>query len=97
MLDAATINRFEIALAAPTFGGLKDLAKEMAGEGLSQVAICELFDSYRQHLAGAHRQVEAALLRRAVECIVGWCGRDSWWFEHPMTKDEIDACGKIPF
>ena len=43
MLDSTTKKRFEDALAS---GKLKELAKQMTAEGLSQVAIYHLFESF---------------------------------------------------
>lgn len=90
MLNASTIERFEKALPAG-FSALKDLAKQFASEGLSQVAVFHVFDSYRQHLYNAGRDLfEQAVIFRCMENIAGWCSQHGWWFEHGLTKHEID-------
>ena len=89
MLDTATIQRFENALPAGS-GALKELAMNMASEGLSQAAICHVFDSFGRYLHDAGRDDEAAFIWVSIECIVGWKSRSRWWFDHYLTKEEFD-------
>ena len=89
MLDDPTIQRFENALPGGP-SALKELAMSMANQGLSQAAICHVFDSFGRYLHDAGRDDEAAFLWVAIECIVGWKSRSSWWFDHYLTKEELD-------
>jgi len=93
MLDAATIQQFENALNAFCLVGpsaLRELAMSMTNEGLSQAAICHVFDSFGRYLHDAGRDDEAGLIWVAIEFIVGWKSRSSWWFDHHLTKEELD-------
>ena len=90
MLDTATIQRFEKALPAG-YGALKDLAMSMAGEGMSQAAVCHAFDLFGRYLRDTGRdQFEQSVIGVSIECIVGWKGRSSWWFDHYLTREEFD-------
>jgi hypothetical protein len=91
VLDTITKNRFETALAS---GKLRELAEEMTAEGLSQVAICHLFQSFLQFLGEAHREADEDTLRDCLDCIVGFISRQSWWFDHYLTNEEIDEYRK---
>jgi hypothetical protein len=91
MLDSATKKRFEDALAADK---LKDLAEQMTAEGLSQAAIYHLFDSFHQLLYESKRRADEAVLYSSLECIVGYCGQSSKWFDHYLTNEEIDQFRK---
>jgi hypothetical protein len=95
MLDAATIKRFDSALPLG-FSALKELAMNMRSEGFSQAAIYHVFDSFGHHLSDAGRDpFEKAVIWTSIECIVGWCGRGTWWFDHRLPKEEIDEYRKM--
>ena len=90
MLDTATIQRFEKALPVG-FGALKELAMNMASEGMSQAAICHAFDLFGRHLRDTGRdQCEQAVIGVSIEGIVGWTSRSSWWFDHHLAPEEFD-------
>lgn len=93
MLDNATIERFEKALSelSEGFGSYKNLANQMATEGMSQAAIFHAFRSFGQHLSDTRRDpFQYFCVIRSMECIAGWCARDKWWFERNLTSAEID-------
>ena len=90
MLDTVTIQRFENALPIG-FSALKELAINMASEGMSQAAICHAFDSFGRYLRDTGRdQFERGVIGVSIECIVGDKSRDSWWFNHYLTQEEFD-------
>lgn len=91
MLDSATMKRFEDALAS---GKLRDLAKQMAAEGLSQVAIYHLFESFWQFLGEAHREADEDNLYGCLDCIIGFISPGNCWFDHYLTNEEIDEYRK---
>ena len=86
MLNFTTKKRFEDALAS---GKLKELADQMTAEGLSQVAIYHLFESFWKFLGDAHRDADEDVLANCLESIIGWCSPGSKWFEHYLTNEEI--------
>lgn len=87
MLDSATIKRFEDALAS---GKLRGLTKEMTAEGLSQVAIYCLFESFSDFLSDTHREADADCIGNCMDCIVGFISPASKWFpDHYLTNEEI--------
>ena len=94
MLDSATKQRFEEALASERYTGLKDLADQMTREGLSQVAIYLLFESFQDFLNEQHRQADEEIILGCLECIIGYCAQSSKWFEHYLTNEEIDEYRK---
>ena|SRR5215510_13156153 len=90
MLETATIQRFENALPVG-FGALKELAMNMASEGMSQAAICHAFDLFGRYLRDTRRdQFEQAVIGGSIECIVGWHSREKWWFDHYLTQEKFD-------
>jgi hypothetical protein len=91
MLDATTKKRFEDAL---TSDKLKELADEMKAEGLSQVAIYHLFESFHAFLGDAGRDTDQDHIADCLDCIVGFISRHSWWFDHYLTNEEIDEYRK---
>lgn len=92
MLDAATIERFEDSLASDK---LKELAEQMTAEGLGQVAIYHLFESFWELLGDAHRDADEEVLISCLECIVEWCSPSTKWFDHYLTNEEIDDYRKL--
>jgi hypothetical protein len=88
MLDTATIQRFENALLVGPPSGLRELVEKMTEEGLSQAAICYVFDLFGRYLRAAGRDDEAGLVWVLIECIVGWKSRSSWLFDHFLTQQE---------
>ncbi|HEY4415251.1 MAG TPA: hypothetical protein VGO57_06125 [Verrucomicrobiae bacterium] len=94
MLDTATIDRFENALPVG-FSALRELAMSMASEGLSQAAIYHAFDSFGHYLKDAGRDpFERVMVWGSIENIVGWRSRDSWWFDHTLSLEEINEYRK---
>ena len=91
MLDQRTIQRFESALADDK---LQQLSEEFVREGLSQVAIYDLFELFWELLGTAKRDRDEARLESALEDIIGYCAPDRSWFDHYLTNDEIDAYRK---
>jgi len=89
MLDASTIKQFEDALLVGP-RALKELAMSMASAGLSQAAICHHFDLFGRHLRTTGRDDGAALIWVSIENIVGWRSRESCWFDHYLTNEELD-------
>ena len=70
MFDDATKMQFENALASRT---LKKLSDQMVAEGLSQVVIYDLFDSFREFLSDAKQEADEEQVCCSLESIVGWC------------------------
>ncbi|MGC3960650.1 MAG: hypothetical protein QM813_22765 [Verrucomicrobiota bacterium] len=94
MLDTATIGRFENALPIG-FSALRELAQSMASEGLSQVAIYHVFDSFGHYLKDAGRDpFELVMIWVSIEGIFGWKSRDGWWFDRRLTLEEVDEYRK---
>ena len=89
MLDTAVIQRIENTLVVGP-SALKELAMSMANEGLSQAAICHVFDSFGRYLHDAGRDDEAGFIWVAIECVAGWKSRSKCWFDHYLTKEEFD-------
>jgi hypothetical protein len=88
MLDERTIQRFESALADDK---LQELSEQFVSEGLSQVAIYDLFESFWEFLGAAKRERDEATLENALEDIVGYCPPSRSWFGHYLTNEEIYA------
>lgn len=86
------MKRFEDALAS--FDKLRDLARQMTAEGLSQVAIYHLFESFWRFLGEAHREKDEEVIYDCLECIVGFCSPGSRWFDHHLTNEEIEEYRK---
>ena len=91
MLDSATQKRFEDALAADN---LRALAEQMTAEGMSQVAIYHLFESFWQFLGETHREADEERLFGCLDAIVGFISPGSRWFDHYLTNEEIDEYRK---
>jgi len=87
MLDPATIQRFEDALLVGP-SALKQLVLDMSHAGMSQPAICYVFDLFGRYLHEAGRDDEAGYIWVSIECIVGWKSRSSCCFEHYLTPQE---------
>jgi hypothetical protein len=91
MLAATTKKRFEDALASDT---LRGLAMQFMAEGHSQASVYHLFEAFHEFLDDAKREADEAVLYSSLECIVGYCGQSSKWFDHYLTNEEIDEYRK---
>jgi hypothetical protein len=93
MLDDVTIARFEKALSelSEGFSSYRNLAHQMATEGMSQPDIFNAFRLFGQRLCDNGRDpFEYFSVFRSMECIAGWCARDKWWFDRNLTRAEVD-------
>ncbi len=90
MLNATTKQRFEDALSS---GKLRELAAEMTAEGLSQVAILCLFESFYDSL-GAEREADQDCISDCLDCIFGCACERNWFPGHTLSSPEIDEYRK---
>ncbi|MBI1832275.1 MAG: hypothetical protein HYR84_12600 [Planctomycetes bacterium] len=89
MLDEETRARFEDALRR---GDLKGLCDRMKLQGLSQVAIYDLFASFALALRDEGRDVdEETVGDGSLDFTWGWRSRDKMWFDRGLTDDDVKA------
>jgi hypothetical protein len=87
-LDSATIERIEHAIADQN---LAQLAQQLTTEGVSQVAIYDLFHTFYLSLDDRNREQEQDQLCDAMDRIVGW---GAGWFERELMNEDIEAYRK---
>lgn len=89
ILDEATARRFEHALAVDQ---LRELAKQFLAEGLSPVAILDIFLQFQVSLQSTNnRQADEDRLCDVMDSMVGWCHPQCWLFDPPITNQELEA------
>jgi hypothetical protein len=88
MLDSATRTRFEEALAS---GSLEALGKKLKTEGLNQVAIYLLFESFWIFLRDSGREAEEDTIYDYLEWVWGQCSPGGRLFENCLTNEEVAA------
>jgi hypothetical protein len=92
MLDSASRTRFEEALAS---GSLETLGNKLKTEGLSQVAIYLLFESFWTFLGDSGREAEADTVYDYLDWVWGWCSAGGRLFENCLTNEEVHVRNRM--
>ena len=78
---------FEAALrSGDPFLQLRSLAERLLAEGQTQEAVLMRFESVRQHLREAGREVDEDALSDIMDCLVGWCALHARLSPGPMAS-----------
>jgi hypothetical protein len=80
---------FEDALRRGTF---RDLANQLRDQGLGQVAIYVLFESFARMLRDEDRETDSdTVADGALDYIWGFCSKDRMWFNEGLTDEKVNA------